>query len=151
MLGNGLPPLILPSLHPVVNTGVLLLTEFICAHIEMVSTFSSSVLKSAFTSLWRVLVVLVILTAERQCLLWKGVAVVLVQPLSQVLTFANLWTAACQASLSLAIYRRWPKFMSIESVCYLAISSSVIPLSSCLQYFSASGSFPVSWVFTSGG
>ena len=45
MLGNGLPPLILPSLHPVVNTGVLLLTEFICAHIEMVSTFSSSVLK----------------------------------------------------------------------------------------------------------
>ena len=31
------------------------------------------------------------------------------------------------------------------------ISSSVTPLSSCLQSFPASGSFPVSWLFTSGG
>ena len=31
------------------------------------------------------------------------------------------------------------------------ISSSVIPFSSCLQYFPASGSFPVSQFFTSGG
>ena len=32
-----------------------------------------------------------------------------------------------------------------------AISSSVIPFSSCLQSFPASRSFPVSWLFTSGG
>ena len=32
-----------------------------------------------------------------------------------------------------------------------AISSSVIPVSSCLQSFSASGSFPMSWFLTSGG
>ena len=31
------------------------------------------------------------------------------------------------------------------------ISSSVVPFSSCLQSFPASGSFPVSWLFTSGG
>ena len=31
------------------------------------------------------------------------------------------------------------------------ISSSVIPFSSCPQSFTASGSFPVSWRFTSGG
>ena len=31
------------------------------------------------------------------------------------------------------------------------ISSSVTPLSSCLQSLPASGSFPVSWLFTSGG
>ena len=79
------------------------------------------------------------------------IAVVSVQSLSHVLSFANLWTAACQASLSLTIPRRLPKFMSLESVCYLAISSSVIPLSSCLQSFPPSGSFPVSWVFTSSG
>ena len=31
------------------------------------------------------------------------------------------------------------------------ISSSVVPFFSCLQSFPASGSFPVSWFFTSGG
>ena len=34
---------------------------------------------------------------------------------------------------------------------YLTISSSVIPLSSCLQSFPASGSFPMSQLFASGG
>ena len=35
--------------------------------------------------------------------------------------------------------------------CYLTISSSVAPFSFCLQSFPASGSFPMSWLFTSGG
>ena len=35
--------------------------------------------------------------------------------------------------------------------CHPTISSSVSPFSSCLQYFPASGSFPVSQFFTSGG
>ena len=35
--------------------------------------------------------------------------------------------------------------------CHLTISSSVVPFSSCLQYFPASESFPVSHFFTSGG
>ena len=35
--------------------------------------------------------------------------------------------------------------------CHPAISSSVVPFSSCLQSFPASGSFPVSQLFTSGG
>ena len=35
--------------------------------------------------------------------------------------------------------------------CHAIISSSVNPLSSCLQSFSASGSFPMSQFFTSGG
>ena len=35
--------------------------------------------------------------------------------------------------------------------CRLTISSSVVPFSSCLQTFSASGSFPMSQFFTSGG
>ena len=35
--------------------------------------------------------------------------------------------------------------------CHPTISSSVIPCSSCLQSFPASGSFPVSQLFTSGG
>ena len=43
------------------------------------------------------------------------------------------------------------KFMSIESVMHTTISSSVVSFSSCLQSFSASGSFPVSQFFLSGG
>ena len=35
--------------------------------------------------------------------------------------------------------------------CHPTISSSVIPFSSCLQSFPASGSFPVNWFFTWGG
>ena len=35
--------------------------------------------------------------------------------------------------------------------CHLTISSSVVPFSSCLQSFPASGSFPMSQLFSSGG
>ena len=35
--------------------------------------------------------------------------------------------------------------------CYLTISSSIVPFSFCLQYFPASGSFPMSRLFSSGG
>ena len=35
--------------------------------------------------------------------------------------------------------------------CYLTISPSVTPFSSCLQSFTASGSFPINLLFTSGG
>ena len=35
--------------------------------------------------------------------------------------------------------------------CHPTVSSSVIPFSSCLQSFPASGSFPMSQLFTSGG
>ena len=43
------------------------------------------------------------------------------------------------------------KLMSIESVIHPTISSSVVPFSSCPQSFPASGSFPMSHFFTSGG
>ena len=43
------------------------------------------------------------------------------------------------------------KLMSIESVIHPIVSSSVIPFSSCPQSFPASGSFPVSQLFASGG
>ena len=35
--------------------------------------------------------------------------------------------------------------------CHPTISSSVVPFSSCLQSFPTSGSFPMSWLFASGG
>ena len=40
---------------------------------------------------------------------------------------------------------------SSNSWCHPTISSSVIPISSCLQSFPASGSFLMSWLFTSDG
>ena len=40
---------------------------------------------------------------------------------------------------------------SLSQSCHPAISSSVAPFSSCLQSFPASGSFPVSQLFASGG
>ena len=39
----------------------------------------------------------------------------------------------------------------VSDRCHPTISSSVVPFSSCLQSFPASGSFLMSWLFTSGG
>ena len=74
-----------------------------------------------------------------------------VQSLSRVRIFATPFTAACQAFLSITNSRSLLKLMSIESVIPSTISSPVVPFSSCLQTFPASGSFPMSQFFTSGG
>ena len=74
-----------------------------------------------------------------------------VQLLSRVRLFATLWTVARQASLSFNISQSLLKLMSIESMMPPSISSSVVPLSSCPQSLPASGSFPMSQLFASGG
>ena len=74
-----------------------------------------------------------------------------VQLLSHVQLFATPWTAALQASLSITKFRSPPKPCPLSQGCHATISSSVIPFSSCPQSFPASGSFPMSQLFTSGG
>ena len=69
-----------------------------------------------------------------------------VQLLSPVWLFATPGTVARQASLSITNSWSLLKLMSIESM----ISSSVVPFSSCLQSFPASGSFQMSQLFASG-
>ena len=70
---------------------------------------------------------------------------------SRVRLFATAWTAACQAFLSLT--NSWSLLSSCPSSqgCHPTISSSIVPFSSHLQSFPASGSFPMSQFFTSGG
>ena len=60
-------------------------------------------------------------------------------------------TAACQSSLSFTISWSLFKFMSIELVMPSNHLVSLVSFSSCLQSFPASGSFPVSQLFTPGG
>ena len=74
-----------------------------------------------------------------------------VQLLSHVQLFATPRTVALQASLSITNTQSLLKLMSIESVMHPTISSSVIPFSSHLQSFPASGSFLMSQFFASGG
>ena len=74
-----------------------------------------------------------------------------VQSLSHVWHSATSWAVACQAPLSSTISRSLLKFISIELV---MLSSHLIfyhPFSSNLQSFPASGSFPMSRLFPSGG
>ena len=73
-----------------------------------------------------------------------------VQLLCFVQLFVTPWTATCQASLSFTISWSFFKLISIELWCHLNFSSSVISFSSCLQSFPESGSFPMSWLFSSG-
>ena len=79
--------------------------------------------------------------------------VVFVQSLSRVWLFVTPRTAAHQASLSFTISQVWVCSNSrpLSWWCHPTISSSVIPFSSCLQSFPASGSFLMSQFFTSGG
>ena len=74
-----------------------------------------------------------------------------VQSLSHVQLFATPWIAARQASLSITNSRSSLKLTSIELWCHPAISSSVIPFSSCPQSLPASESFPMSQLFAWGG
>ena len=74
-----------------------------------------------------------------------------VQLLSCVLLFVTPWTTACQASLSITNSQSLLKLMSIESVMPSTISSPVVPFSSHLQSFPASGSFQTSQFFASHG
>ena len=77
--------------------------------------------------------------------------VVVVQSPSHVRLFVTPWTAACLASLFLTISRCLLKLMPFKS---MMPSNHLIlcrPFSSCLQSFPASGSFPVSQFFISGG
>ena len=75
----------------------------------------------------------------------------LVQSLSCVRLFVTPWITACQSSLSFTISHHLLKLMSISQWCHPTISSSVSPFSSCLQCFLASGSFPMTLFFASGG
>ena len=65
--------------------------------------------------------------------------------------FASSWTPAHHASLSFTNSLSFLKLCPLSQWYYPTISSSVIPFSYCLQSFPASGSFPVSHLFTSGG
>ena len=83
--------------------------------------------------------------------LWYSHFVVVVQLLSRVQLFATpglLHARLLCPSLSPGVFSN---SSSLSWWCHPTISSSVIPFSSCLQSFLASGSFPVNWLFASGG
>ena len=75
----------------------------------------------------------------------------IVQLLSHVWLFTTAWTAASQVSLPSpspgVCANSWP----LSWWCHPTTSSSIIPFSSCLQSFPASGSFQMGWPFMSGG
>ena len=73
-----------------------------------------------------------------------------VQFLSRV-WLCDPWTAAHQAPLSFTISGVCSNSCSLSGWCHPVISSSVASFSFCLQSFPASGPFPVSQLFTSGG
>ena len=74
-----------------------------------------------------------------------------VQSLNHVWLFATLWTAERQASLSIINSQSYLNSHPLSWWCHPTISSSVVPFSSRLQSFWASGSFPMSQFFASDG
>ena len=72
--------------------------------------------------------------------------------LSCVWLFLTPWTVAHQASMSITNSQSLLKLTSIMRWwCHLTTSSSVVPFSCYFQSFPASGSFPTSQFFASGG
>ena len=73
-----------------------------------------------------------------------------VQSLSHVRLFAIPWISASQASMSITTPGACSNSCPSSRWCHPTISSSVVPYSSCLQSFPASGSFQLSQLFASG-
>ena len=75
-----------------------------------------------------------------------------VQSLSHLRLFVTLWIAALQASLSITNSRVYSNSCPLSRWCHPAISSSVVPFSSCPQSLPPSiRVFPISQLFASGG
>ena len=70
---------------------------------------------------------------------------------SRVWLFVTPWIAAHQASLSITNSRVHSDSHPSRQWCHPAISSSVVPFSSCPQSLPASESFPMTQLFTWGG
>ena len=64
---------------------------------------------------------------------------------------ATPWIAACQASLSMTNSWSYSNTCPSSQWCHPAISSSVVPFSSCPRSLPASGSFPMSQLFAWSG
>ena len=73
-----------------------------------------------------------------------------VQSLSHVWLFVAPWTIEWTPCPS-PFPRDWLNSCPLSQWCHPTISSSVVPFSSCPQSFPASGSFPMSQLFASGG
>ena len=82
--------------------------------------------------------------------LWIYLSVQSVQLLSRVWLFATPWITARQASLSITNSRVLSDSHPSSQWCHPAISSSVVPFSSCPQSLPASESFPMSQLFAWG-
>ena len=83
--------------------------------------------------------------------LHTNIELLVVQLLSRVWLFATPWTAALQASQSFTISQSLPKLMSIKSAMplnYFILCCSFLLLPSL---FPSIRSFPMSWLFASGG
>ena len=81
----------------------------------------------------------------------KDTIIASVQSLSHVQIFETSWSTVCRLScpsLSLGV---WTNSCPLRQWCHPIISSSAIPLSSCLQSFPAAGSFQMCQFFASGG
>ena len=101
----------------------------------MVPTVEESLGQQGSLEMWEI-------QTERNCF-------VFVQLLGCVWLFVAPWTTACQPPLFSPGVGSNPGPSSLP--CYLTFSFSTTPLSFCLQSFPASGSFPISWFFASGG
>ena len=77
--------------------------------------------------------------------------VVVVHSLSHVRLFTAPWTAATWLLCLPLSSRVCSNSCPLSRWCYLIISSSAASFSLCLQLFQASGSFPMTWLFVSGG
>ena len=80
-----------------------------------------------------------------------GMSIQTVQSLSCIQLFATPQIAVRQASLSITNSRSSLRLSPSSQWCHPAISSSLVPFSSCLQSLPASESFPMSQLLAWGG
>ena len=80
-----------------------------------------------------------------------NVVPVVIQLFSHVWLFVTHWTTETRLSCPSLSPGACSNSCPLSQWCHPTISSSVTPFSSCPQSFSASGSFPMGWLFASSG
>ena len=86
-----------------------------------------------------------------RCVFSIGKYVQSLQSFSHVWLFGTPWTAAPRLPCPSPAPRAYSNSSPLSRWCHPTISSSVVPFSTCLQSFPASGSFPMNQFFTSRG
>ena len=91
--------------------------------------------------------------SSRSCFCWlyRASPSLAAKNIINLISVLTIWWCPCVVFSPSPTPRVYSNLCPLSRWCHPTTSSSIIPFSSCLQFFPASGSFQMSWLFVKGG